>query len=248
MKEEVLVQFLGSGDAFGSGGRFQTCILVRSAAARCLIDCGCSSLIAIKQAGVDPNEIDTILISHLHGDHFGGIPFFILDAQLVSKRTSPLSIAGPPGIRERVRAAMEVLFPGSSGVEQQFALSFTELAPHSRKTLARFAVTAFPVVHESGAPPYALRTEIEGRAIVYSGDTEWTASLVEAASDADLFICEAYFFDKAMKFHLDYETLLSKRERLSCKRLILTHMSQDMLSRLEEVKLETAHDGMFVSL
>jgi len=246
--DEVRVEFLGSGDAFGSGGRFQTCILLRSRAACCLIDCGASSLVAIKKAGVDPNEIDAILISHLHGDHFGGIPFFLLDAQLVSRRLKPLSIAGPPGIRERVRSAMEVLFPGSSDIDQRFALSFTELEPHSSAELGPFGVTALPVVHFSGAPSYALRVELEGRLIVYSGDTEWTESLIAASSNADLFICEAYFFDKAIRFHLDYRTLLENRARLTCKRLVLTHMSQDMLSQLDQVALETAYDGMVVSL
>jgi len=245
---QVRVQFLGSGDAFGSGGRFQTCILVRGAATSCLIDCGTSSLIAMKRAGLDPNEIDVIVVSHLHGDHFGGIPFFILDAQLASRRTTPLSIAGPPGIRERVRAAMEILFPGSSDVKQRFTLSFTELVATSREQVGHIWVTAFPVIHFSGAPPYALRTEVEGRVIVYSGDTEWTESLIEAAENADLFICEAYFFDKAMKFHLDYRNLLSHRERFSCRRLLLTHMSEDILAQLEQVEIETANDGMVVTL
>jgi ribonuclease BN (tRNA processing enzyme) len=114
--------------------------------------------------------------------------------------------------------------------------------------LGPFSVSAFPVIRVSGAPPYALRTEVEGRVIVYSGDTEWTESLVEASANADLFICEACSFDKAMKFHLDYRSLLSHREELSCKRLLLTHMSQDMLSQLERVAIDTAHDGMVVTL
>jgi ribonuclease BN (tRNA processing enzyme) len=80
--EEVSVQFLGSGDAFGSGGRFQTCIYVWSDATHLLIDCGASSLVAMKRFGVDPLLVDTILLSHLHGDHFGGVPFFIMDAHL----------------------------------------------------------------------------------------------------------------------------------------------------------------------
>ena len=75
------IQFLGSGDAFGSGGRLQTCILMESPGFTCLIDCGASSLIALKRANVDPNNVDAILVTHLHGDHFGGIPFLILDGQ-----------------------------------------------------------------------------------------------------------------------------------------------------------------------
>ena len=110
---EVRVQFLGSGDAFGGGGRFQTCILVQAGQTAFLMDCGASSLVAMKRFGVDPAGINLILVTHLHGDHFGGIPFFVLDAQF-SRRSRPLVIAGPPGIEARTRQAMEVLFPGSA--------------------------------------------------------------------------------------------------------------------------------------
>src|ERR1700724_3672604 len=86
------IQFLGSGDAFGSGGRFNTCFLVENKAGAFLIDCGASSLIAMRKYGIDPNCIDTVFISHLHGDHFGGLPFLILDAQFYSRRTTPLTV------------------------------------------------------------------------------------------------------------------------------------------------------------
>ena len=121
-----VVRFLGSGDAFGSGGRFQTCILLVSEAARVLLDCGASSLIAMKRFGVEPDTIDAVLITHLHGDHFGGLPFMVLDAQF-SRRERPLTVAGPPGLEVRVRAAMEALFAGSSATRQRFDLRFVEL-------------------------------------------------------------------------------------------------------------------------
>ena len=83
----VSIQFIGSGDAFGSGGRFQTCIRLTHQTGSLLIDCGASSLVALKRAGVPPASIDAILLSHLHGDHFGGVPFFILDAQFGDYQT-----------------------------------------------------------------------------------------------------------------------------------------------------------------
>src|SRR5215216_441431 len=109
----VAVRFLGSGDAFGSGGRFQACISVRAHEAHVLLDCGATTLVAMRRLGVDPGSVDAVVVSHLHGDHFGGLPFLVLDAQF-SRRERPLVVAGPPGVEERVRAAMEVLFPGSS--------------------------------------------------------------------------------------------------------------------------------------
>jgi ribonuclease BN (tRNA processing enzyme) len=241
------IRFLGSGDAFGSGGRFQTCILVESGELRFLLDCGASSLIALKRAGVDPSDIDVVLVTHLHGDHFGGLPFLVLDGQF-SRRTRPLLVAGPPGLAERATQAMEVFFPGSSRAQRRFETAFLELADGSATAVGPLQVTGCEVVHACGAPPYALRVEIDGRTIAYSGDTEWTDRLVSAAAGADLFICEAYFYDKTVRFHLDYATLVRHRAELDCKRLIVTHMGPDMLSRLSELPIEAAHDGLEIVL
>jgi ribonuclease BN (tRNA processing enzyme) len=245
---EVEVRFLGSGDAFGSGGRFQTCMLVSAPQARFLIDCGASSLVAMKRYGVDPSGIGEILVSHLHGDHFGGIPFFVLDAQFNSRRATPLRIAGPPGIEARVVEAMEVLFPGSSTTKRKFGLEFLELAPAEATELGPVRVTPYEVVHASGAPPYALRIECGGRVIAYSGDTEWTDALIEAARGADLFVCEAYFFERRVRYHLDYRTLAEHRGALGCRRLVVTHMNEDMLRRVEDLDVEAANDGKVVRL
>ena len=243
-KKLIEVLFLGSGDAFGSGGRFQTCISVRTPSDRFLMDCGASSLIPMKQARIDLREVSKILVSHLHGDHFGGIPFFVLDAQLVTRRTGPLTIIGPPGLRERATAAMEVLFPGSLSGRRNFDLRFVELPPRAAATIDGIIVTGFPVINASGPTPYALRVETAGRVIVYSGDTEWTPVLVEAARDADLFICEAYFFEKKAKGHLDYSTFLSRRRDFSCGRIVVTHMSEDMLARSHGIDDIPAADGL----
>ena len=244
----VEVTFLGCGDAFGSGGRFQTCFMIRAGQTRFLVDCGASSLIAMRRLGVQPNDIDMILVSHLHGDHFGGIPFFILDAQLISKRSRPLRIAGPPGLAKRIREAMEALFPGSSQVRHAFAIDFEALAPGESRSLGAVRVTPYEVSHPSGAPPFALRIECGGRTVAYTGDTEWCEALIPAAREADLLIAEAYFYDKRVKFHLDLETLRAHLDELRPKRLILTHMSADMLARVNELDIECAEDGKTVSL
>ncbi|HKQ67618.1 MAG TPA: MBL fold metallo-hydrolase [Methylomirabilota bacterium] len=236
------VRFLGSGDAFGSGGRFQTCIHLQSGASQLLLDCGASSLIAMRRFGVDPQAIDTVLLTHLHGDHFGGVPFLILDGQF-RRRTRPLTVAGPPGVEARVRQAMEVFFPGSTRVERKFQTRFVELADREAVEVGPVRVTGFSVVHASGAPPFALRVAAEGRIVAYSGDTEWTESLVDAARGADLFIAEALFYDKRVKYHLDLTTLLRERARLECRRLIVTHMGEDMLARVDGLEVEAAEDG-----
>jgi ribonuclease BN (tRNA processing enzyme) len=160
-----------------------------------LLDCGATSLTALKSLGLEPGEISTVLVSHLHGDHFGGLPFLILDAQF-TRRTRPLTVAGPPGTAARLRQAMEVLFPGSASADRRFSLDITELVPGGTTTVAGLAVTNWPVSHPSGAPALALRLHLGGKTIAYTGDTAWTDDLVTAAADADLLIAEAYSFDK----------------------------------------------------
>ncbi|HUG06755.1 MAG TPA: MBL fold metallo-hydrolase, partial [Candidatus Limnocylindria bacterium] len=120
------VRFIGSGDSFGSGGRFQTCILVDADGYRFLIDCGATSLVALKRSGVDPGSIDAVLLTHFHGDHSGGVPYLILDGQF-GKRERPLLIAGPPGVRERMTAVFEAALPTSSRTKQRFGVSYLEL-------------------------------------------------------------------------------------------------------------------------
>jgi ribonuclease BN (tRNA processing enzyme) len=210
---DVAVQFVGSGDAFGSGGRFQTCISVRGAGTHVLLDCGATSLVAMRRLGLDPALVDAILVTHLHGDHFGGLPFFILDAQF-QRRTRPLLVAGPPELRQRVLQAMEILFPGSAQVERGFEVRFVELSERTVTEIGTVGVTGYAVPHASGGPAYALRLTCAGKIVAYSGDTEWTDTLLEVARDADLFICEAYFYEKAIKNHLSYTTLRENRLRL----------------------------------
>ena len=241
------LQFLGSGDAFGSGGRFNTCFhLERKQHGHVLIDCGASSMVAIRKWEVEPNAVSTVLVSHLHGDHFAGLPFFLLDAQLVSRRTAPLLLAGPPGFEERLMIVMEAMFAGSTKAPRKFELEIRELELHQRVELNGLAVTPYLMKHYSGAPSYALRIETESKVLTYSGDTEWVDELIPAARDADLFICEAYFFDKAMKYHIDYSTLMKRLPEIGAKRTIVTHMSAELLARSGEIACEAAHDGLVV--
>ncbi len=195
-ESSVQVQFLGSGDAFGSGGRLQSCILVSHPGGRFLVDCGATAMVSLKRFAVDPNSIDGIFLTHLHGDHFGGLPFFILDAQLVSRRTAPLLVAGPPGLSKRLPGAMDAFFPGSSGANRKFEIELREMEPRVPFPAGSVRVTPFIGLHPSGDNAYSLRFEVGGKVIACSGDTEWTDALAEAARGADLLIAEAYFYDK----------------------------------------------------
>src|SRR5437868_13495865 len=242
------LRFIGCGDALGSGGRANTCFHVTGESVNFLIDCGASSLPAMKRLNVVRDAIDLILITHFHGDHFAGLPFLLLDAQF-TRRARPLVIGGSRGIETKLKAAMEVMFEHSSKTQQRFELSIVALEPEETRSFGGVTVTPYPVVHgESGGPFLAYRIETEGRVISYSADTEWTETLIPAARDADLFIAEAYYYDKIVKNHLSLKTLEAHLGAINAKRLILTHMSDDMLGRLDRLPYSAAKDGMIVEL
>ncbi|MES2197330.1 MAG: MBL fold metallo-hydrolase [Pseudomonadota bacterium] len=242
------LQFVGSGDAFGSGGRQNTCFHVTGDRVNFLIDCGATSLPSLKRLGIAREDIDLILITHFHGDHFAGLPFLLLDAQF-ARRTRPLVIAGPQGIEARLAQVMEALFEHSSKTRQKFELTVVALTPETKFSFGAVDVTPFSVVHgESGGPFLAYRIEAEGRVIAYSADTEWTETLIPLGRDADLFIAEAYTYDRIVKNHLSLTTLEAHLPKIRPKRLVLTHMSDDMLGRLETLDYATASDGMVVEI
>jgi ribonuclease BN (tRNA processing enzyme) len=239
---------LGCGDAFGSGGRFNTCFHVSAGRANFLLDCGASSLIAMRRFGLEPNAVETVLISHLHGDHFGGLPFLLLDAHFVSQRRGPLTIAGPPTLTSRLHALREGMFPGSADIELRFPLDLVELEPEESVEVNGVQVMPFPVRHPSGAPSFALRCEIDGKTLCYSGDTEWVEALVRAAQNADLFIAESYTFERSVPFHTSWLTLRDHLSEINAKRVLLTHMSTEMLEHQPVDGAEFAEDGMVLEI
>ena len=242
---------VGSGDAFGSGGRLQTSYHVSRAAGDFLIDCGATTLIGMQKLGLDPDRVDTIFITHLHGDHFAGLVWWLLHAHYVTGRTGPLTIVGPAGIAQRFAAAAEALFPNSTQIDRRFEMTFREHAAEVPATFGGVTVTPFEVEHPSGATPYALRFECADKVIAFSGDTRWVDSLLAAANGADLFIAECFGYLAPTGHHMCWRDIETNLDRLAAKRIMLTHMGPDMLANRAQVhdpRVLLAEDGLSLAL
>ena len=243
------VEFIGSGDAFASGGRCHTCLLLRGAREGVLIDCGAAAPLALQRRGVDPRDIGLVLLSHLHGDHFGGVPLLLLDALFHRPRHAPLVVAGPRGCAARTLDALDVLFPGTTGdVASRGVARFVEFEASEAVTLGDVTVTPVPVRHSRAIECFALRVALADRVVTYSGDTEWTPTLVEASRGADLFICECSTFERATPGHLAHSMLEAHAGELTAARIVLTHAGPDMLARRDEARWPLADDGLLITL
>jgi ribonuclease BN (tRNA processing enzyme) len=240
------VTIVGSGDAFATGGRAHTCIRIDSAATSAIVDFGASSISAWKSLGLDFGAVDIVLISHLHGDHFGGLPFLLLDCQFSEKRSKPLVLVGPPGLHDRLESTFDLLFPGIRNIGWSFDWQVEELLPGTAFVRNGLEIETIAVAHECGGVATGVRIDDGSRVFAYSGDTTWTDALYDLAADADLFLTECFSGDGPVPNHLDWPTLADHLAGFSARQVVVTHMSKSALSRraeMERAGLVIAHDG-----
>ena len=244
----VSVTFVGAGDAFNAAARCHACYFVRSSSTSFLLDCGPTVLLGLRQVGLNPNDVDTIFISHLHGDHFAGIPFLFLAWLYETGRDRPVTIVGPPGTEGRVRELYAAMYRDLAKRPISFGVQFVEVEPGKAQAFGAVELLPFRVPHQETETSLGLRVGVDGKVITYSGDTGWTEELVAQAQGADLFICECCFYETRVEYHLDYPRIFENHQRFGCRRLILTHIGAEVHAHRADLALEMAHDGLSVML
>jgi len=245
----VTVTLLGTGDAFASFGRCQAGYLIDAPGGRILMEAGPGLMPALKSHGVAPDSFDLLLISHLHGDHFGGLPFLILDYIWETPRKKVLTIAGPARLEQRTWLLMRTMFPHFELDKVKHKLKFVVLEPGSSTRLGEFKVSAIRSPHTKPEISLSLRIDGGGKSIVFSGDSGWNDELVELSAGADLFLCECTYYESAhLKFHLNYPLLAANRDKFKVRRMVLTHLGREVLSREDEIDLEMGYDGMKIEI
>lgn len=242
---EIRVRFFGTGNAFADGGRSHACIHLSAPGVSLLLDCGGSALPTLKRE-LDPGTIDGAAISHLHGDHFGGLPYLLMEQHYAGRRR-PLAITGPAALQGRVAAASDALYPDFYR-KTRLGYAVRYLPFGAEQDVGGAAVEALPVRHVPESDPHGLRVRAAGKVIAYSGDATWSDELVKLAKDADLFICEATNFSRDDPAHIAYTTLMKQRSRLHCQRIVLTHLGSETLAHLGELELDHAEDGTVITL
>ena len=240
------LHILGCGDAFGSGGRNQSGYLVEASDRMFLLDCGPTSLLAMKRAKIDPRRLDAIILSHLHGDHFGGIPFFFIEYLYQAPREKPLTIAGPPGTEAKVRQLFQLMYGNATNDKELPPIGFETLSPDQPARIEGIEVLPFRVPHQSHEISLGLKVIYDGKLLLFSGDSAWTESFIEQARGVDLFLCECSFYDEQPGMHLNYQVLRANLSRFECKQLFLTHLGDQMLDRRDRLAVKTVDDGMVI--
>ncbi|MFW9996530.1 MAG: MBL fold metallo-hydrolase [Candidatus Odinarchaeota archaeon] len=244
------LRFIGSGNAFNDGGRLNQCICVELAGKPAiLIDCGpgIPGVLRNIYGDLGVNDIGYLLLTHFHGDHAAGVPFFLLNSKYMSRRTAKLAIIGPHGTENQVKGLNKLCYP-SALEDPGFPLEFIELDPKLETRLRngiRLQITAIPVKHRPESLGY--RITVEDKILAITGDTSWTESLIELGKDVDLYIMECNDFTSVSP-HLNYEEIIANRNLIGAKRIVLNHLGATMLENLDKVDIETASDGYIIEL
>ncbi len=242
------VVFVGTSDAFGAGGRRQSAVLVRGERGSALLDCGVTTNTGLAALGIERDELDVILISHFHGDHFGGIPLLLLAALYEDERKRPLHIAGPPETEARVRALARAMGHSIEDQDWSFPISFEEMTPERSHAVGPAQVTPFATQHQIEANPHGYRVSVGRETVAYSGDTGWFEGLPGHVAGSELFVCECTMHSSHLDFHLNFDQICEHREKFDCERLVLTHLGSEMADRRGLLPVETADDGLVVKL
>ena len=240
---------IGCSDAFSSGGRYHSCYLLDTAQGRLMLDCGANSPLALKRADIEVASIDAIVISHCHGDHFGGVPFLLLERMFVERGPKPVEILGPPGIGRRMTDLFEALYPSLASFPKDFEILYRELEPGQTSSWRGIQISAHEVEHYSGSPSLALSINDGAKRFAFSGDSGWCEGAIKAGRGADLYLIECTTFSTKTAVHLDYLTLAGKFDAIGAKRYLLTHMSPEMLAAADKIDTSRcilAEDGLSV--
>lgn len=244
---EATLTCLGTSDAFGVGGRHCAGYLLATDHATALLDAGPGILSALERADRPTTGLDAVFVSHLHGDHFAGIPFLLLKFTFAEPRTKPLLVVGPPGLESRVRDLYRALYRDASSNPPTFDLRFVEAVPGEPVEVADLRLEVFDVPHTSHERSYGARFESGGRTLVYSGDTAWTDDLLHRSSGADLFLCECTSFEGEIPGHVRWRSIDENRRRFECGELLLTHLGREMRGRVD-LPDRLADDGLSVDV
>jgi ribonuclease BN (tRNA processing enzyme) len=207
-----------------------------------LLDCGPGVLGRLRESAMWP-EVDAIAITHFHLDHWGDLvpwvwgSFYLASNGPVPK---PALWVQPGGAAYLTSLGERLGFPDM--FERTFHL--TEYAPDTPFRIGKLSVTATRVPHYT-LQTYAFRVQSNGAVLTYSGDSAPSQELVEAARDADLFVCEATLLrgelDGEPRGHLSLDEAVEAFEASGAKRLLVTHRPCELPTPEE---YELAYDGL----
>jgi ribonuclease BN (tRNA processing enzyme) len=216
----VKLVVLGASGTWPNAGTATSGYLVQQDGFNLWMDAGTGTL-ANLQRHIALSDIDGIVISHEHPDHFVDLypAFYAWHYGELGKPGLPVFV--PTDFTQTLADVVSI----DSQVVMRSAFSFTEVAPGESFELGPFRVTTQPMMH-LGLPALGFRLEADGRILAYTGDTGPTSHVEELARGADVLLSEATWQDREdlLPFHLSARQAAVHAREAGVGRLVLTHV------------------------
>lgn len=211
---------VGCAGSYPNGQSAASCYLVEHDGFGLVIDMGSGALGPLHTYR-DPAQIDAVLLSHLHADHFLDMcPLFVARRYRPEGVAPGLPVFGPANTAERLQSAY------GDDHEPLLATVFqTSTYPKGEFTVGPFTVQVAKVDHPVEC--YGMRITAAGRTLVYSGDTAQCDSLVQLAAGADVALFEASFRDgddNPPGLHMTAGEAAAVAQQAGVGTLVLTHL------------------------
>ncbi|MBN8866396.1 MAG: MBL fold metallo-hydrolase [Solirubrobacterales bacterium] len=214
LEDGLHVAIVGSGSPLPDESRGNPCVAVIVGERVYVVDAGEGSSETLNRMNIDAGRIETVLLTHFHSDHIGGLGSVNLQRWVSDRTDSPLRVLGPPGVDRVVDgyneayaldATYRTAHHGAEYVDPANAAMIAEsfpVPPDGETNLVLeddgLRITAFEVDHAPVAPVVGFRFEYRGRSVVISADTVYSDNLVKAARDTDLLIHDALSIELLM--------------------------------------------------
>ncbi len=249
------ITILGSGTSIPHPQRASPGLVIRFDKVTLLVDPSSGSLHRAERYGTEVRDIDYVLFSHFHPDHTGDLgPFLCALRNSEYFGSKKLTLMGPPGLRDLHRGLLD--FYGTYIRLESERVTLREIW-EDELTFPDWSVRPVPVPHTENSVGYRF-TDSQGKVFAYSGDTDYSAALIELAQDADAALLDAAQpSELKMDGHLTPKLAGEMAREAGCKRLIITHLypvcdDYDLLSEIRtskyEGRAEIASDGMKITL
>lgn len=178
----------------------------------------------IKNFGFDILKIDTILITHLHGDHFFELPFFMLE-KYFNKDVHKVNIICPIGTKKKVEQLFEIGFPGDyEKVKEIINVNFIELGREAYIKVDKVDVESKIVEHGELKPAFGYIIHSNNKKVGFSGDSIYCKAIDEIVRKSDISILDMSLKEDGNNAHMGFNDIKYLCEKYPNKKIIATHM------------------------
>ena len=228
--------FIGTGNAFAQLGRFQPAHWMTVNNSHILWDCGNTALAAIKKFNLPITQLQTIFISHFHGDHILGLPFIFLDRIYLNPVDTKIQVYGFKGIKKVIDSLMTSIYPAQANQVDQVA-DIHELSTDTTIILPMGIVKTTKSNHTDNSLFFKFipnnHTTKDLPVVAYTGDNELTQEQLPFLKDVDVLITECTDWDQTGGNHTSWsllKTFLSDLRSLGVKKIILVHLGERVIN------------------